>query len=277
MSDIKTMKLYDNVGRIFRELEAIGKRDEDPLTVDELCAFDQLHYHGTDALDAALALLGTEGEQRWLEIGSGLGGPARYLAANSEARVTALELQPDLHQVGRKLTARCGLDDRVEHVWGDILDYEAAPGSFDAIVSWLALYHIPERPRLLEICFELLAPGGRFYAEDLTARGEIDAAQRKLLERDLYAITLPHITAYRQDLEAAGFEVETCQSMSSPWAEFVRLRLANWRAERARHLRVHGEATVNALTDFYAAVNRYFQSGKLGGVRVCARKPEVSR
>ena len=68
---------------------------------------------------------------------------------------------------------------------------------------------------------------------------------------------------------------ELCRTMSSEWAEFVRVRLAAYRADRGRHLRVHGEAAVTALTDFYSTVNRHFQSGKLGGLRLCARKPGV--
>ena len=276
MDGIKSMKLYTHVERIFRELGEMGKTVNDPLGVDDLSAFDQLHYHGTHALDVAMAMVGIDGEPRWLEIGSGLGGPARYIAAYSDARVTALELQPDQHEVASGLTARCGLDGKVEHLRGNFLEFEREPDSFDAIVSWLALYHIPERPRLLEKCHRLLTPGGCFYTEDLIARGDIEDAQMKLLERDLYAITLRRIDQYRQDLEDAGFAVELCKSMSSDWAEYVRVRLAAYRADRARHLRVHGEAAVNALTDFYSAVNRHFQSGKLGGLRLCARKLETA-
>ena len=276
MTDIKSIKLYTHVQRIYRELGELGKTTQDPLSVDELSAFDQLHYHGTDALDVAMALLGADTGQRWLEIGSGLGGPARYIAAYGGVHVTALELQREQHEVARALTGRCGLEDRVEHVCGDFMQFDRPPGSFDAIVSWLALYHIPQRARLLEKCHRLLKPFGRFYTEDLTARGDIDEVQRALLERDLYAITLPQITEYRRDLENAGFEVELCQSMSSDWAEFVRVRQARFRSDRARHLRVHGEAVVNALSEYYAAVNRHFQSGKLGGLRLCASKLEAA-
>lgn len=272
MNAIKSMKLYTHVGRVYRELGELGKVAEDPLRVEELSAFDQMHYHGTDALDVAMALVGIDGQPRWLEIGSGIGGPARYIAAYSDVKVTALELQPDQHEVAASLTRRCGLDDRIEHLCGDFLEFEREPGSFDAIVSWLALYHIPERERLLQKCRRLLAPGGCFYTEDLTARGDIGGPLARQLERDLYAITLRRIDQYRQDIESAGFAVELCTSMSSDWAEYVRVRLAAYRAERARHLRVHGEAAVTAMTDFYTAVNRYFQSGKLGGLRLCARK-----
>jgi hypothetical protein len=50
MTEIKSMKLYTHVGRIFRELGELGKLADDPLSVDELSAFDQLHYHGTAGL-----------------------------------------------------------------------------------------------------------------------------------------------------------------------------------------------------------------------------------
>ena len=62
--------------------------------------------------------------------------------------------------------------------------------------------------------------------------------------------------------------------MSDDWAAFTHARLAAFRAERARHQRVHGEATVQALDDFYSAVDSHFQSGKLGGLRLCARRRE---
>ena len=48
------MKLYTQVERIDNQLAQLGKRTGDPLGVDELSAFDQLHYHGTAALDIAL-------------------------------------------------------------------------------------------------------------------------------------------------------------------------------------------------------------------------------
>ena len=74
------MKLYTHVEGIQNELLELGKSAGEPLGVDELSALDQLHYHGTEALDEALHRLGAGAGQRWLEIGSGIDGPARYLA-----------------------------------------------------------------------------------------------------------------------------------------------------------------------------------------------------
>jgi len=276
VSDIKSMKLYQHIGRIENELAELGRNRIDDLDVDELSHFDQLHYHGTEALDHALRVIAPANGDAWLEIGSGLGGPARYLAAHGGVAVTALELQPDQHALARNLTARCGLGERVVHRCGDFLDVKWGSERFDAIVSWLALYHIPERSRLLEKCRALLKPGGRFYAEDLCAIGELGSAQAAELERDLYAITLPDIGSYHRDLQRAGFSIVSREDMTADWAAFAQARLAVFRAERERHLCVHGAGIVDALDDFYAAVDRQFQSGKLGGIRICAqREPET--
>ena len=274
MTNIKSMKLYTHVERIENELAELGHTPGDDLSVEQLSTFDQLHYHGTDALDYCLQRLVARDDQHWLEIGSGIGGPSRYLAHRANLQMTALELQPDQDQLATELTRRCGLQARVTHRCGDFLDCDFGSQRFDAVVSWLALYHIPERPRLLRRCHDLLRPGGRFYTEDLCSLAAIDAAQLADLERDLYAITLPSMESYCAELDAAGFDVEECDDMSVDWADFTRVRLSAYRAERARHERVHGTATVQALDDFYHAVDHHFQSGKLGGLRICATRRE---
>ena len=50
-SNIKTMKLYNHVDRILNEIREMGKKDSQPLKVDDLINFDQLHYCGIEAVD----------------------------------------------------------------------------------------------------------------------------------------------------------------------------------------------------------------------------------
>ena len=75
-SDIKGMKLYHHINRVMNELRELGKDETEALRVDELTGFDQLHYHGTEAVDEAIRAVGIDERSRVLEIGSGLGGPA---------------------------------------------------------------------------------------------------------------------------------------------------------------------------------------------------------
>ena len=97
---IKSMKLYEGVGRIYNDLAHVGIGADDALTVDDLTPFDQFHYFGTDAVDAAIAALGIDGASRVLDVGAGLGGPARYMAQRTGCHVTALELQADIDGIG---------------------------------------------------------------------------------------------------------------------------------------------------------------------------------
>ncbi len=150
--DLKSMPLYRGVDRVYNELAALGLAGDDRLSTADLAIFDQYHYHGTDAVDAAITSLGIGANDRVLEIGSGIGGPARHIAAMSGARVIALELQPDLNDIAKDLTRRCGLSDSVEHVCADVLDYSPGDTRFDAVVSWLTLFHIDQRDELLSRC-----------------------------------------------------------------------------------------------------------------------------
>jgi 2-polyprenyl-3-methyl-5-hydroxy-6-metoxy-1,4-benzoquinol methylase len=160
---LKSMKLYYEVERVFRELRALGIEAHQRIPLEELSALDQYHYLGTDAVDEAIHLLAMRPGQRVLDVGSGIGGPARYIAHRAECWVTALEIQPDLHITAAALTERCGLENRVEHVCGDILEWSAGTDKFDALVSWLAFLHIRDREALLRRCFESLRPGEQVF------------------------------------------------------------------------------------------------------------------
>jgi SAM-dependent methyltransferase len=164
MESMKAMKLYDQVERIHNELALIEGGLDGPLAVEQLTPFDQYHYLGTEAVDAAIQALGLTPEMRVLDIGSGIGGPARYIAARTGAHVTALELQHDLDAVAADLTARCGLNHLVEHRCGNVLD--GVGERYDAIVSFLCFLHIADRPRLLAACRDALIPNGAMYVED---------------------------------------------------------------------------------------------------------------
>ena len=75
-SNIKSMKLYNNVDRVYNELKELGKLDSELLFVEELTNFDQLHYCGTEAVDFSIDKIGIDSNMSILEIGSGIGGPA---------------------------------------------------------------------------------------------------------------------------------------------------------------------------------------------------------
>lgn len=270
---IKSMKLYGQVERIHNDLKAAGFGENDPLTVADLSPFDQYHYFGTDAVDDAAERLGIGAGSRVLEVGSGIGGPARHLAERTGCRVTALELQSDLDALARSLTARCGLSGQVEHACGDVLAHPLPGRAYDAVVSWLALYHVPDQAALFSRCADTIASGGALYAEDLYERAPLTAEEQGRIVHELYGAGLATRERYCAALKDAGFEDIVFEDMSEPWGAHVAERLAQYRAGVERHVAVHGEAVVAALDHFYDMVSTMFAGGRLGGVRVVARIP----
>lgn len=272
---IKSMKLYTATERIQTELDAIGAGSDGPLTVAQLNAFDQLHYFGTDAVDEAISACGIGAGHRVLDIGSGFGGPARYLAQSTGARVDAVELQDDLNATAADLTRRCGLDGQVIHRAGDILSTELDPAGFDAAVSWLALYHIPDRAPLFPRLAAALRPGGCIYVEDLYTRAPLTAAEAEAMRTMLFSNTLPSRPDYEAELRAGGFDQIEFRDMTGPWAQFTADRLAAFRAGRDAYIARHGPKTFEALDAFYACIADLLAAGNVGGVRLTARRRPV--
>ncbi len=267
------MNLYSEVDRIHNDLRAVGIGPDDPLTVDVLSPFDQFHYFGTDAVDEAIAEAGIGAGSRVLDIGSGLGGPARYLAERTGCHVTAVELQPDLSALAASLTERCGLAAHVDHLQADVLTHELDAGTYDAAVSWLCFYHIADHHTLLSQVFKALKPGGRLYVEDLFRHGEFDDNETVHLTQMLYGQYLPYKDAYVGNLEAAGFTNVDFDDRTDIWRPYVAERVAAWTARRDELVSIHGEAIVDSLAAFYHSVSLLFESTKLGGVRLLAERP----
>lgn len=271
LSGLRAVPLYTHVDRIARGLAARGVGPDDAIPPEALFALDQWHYHGTDAIRDAGRFLGVGPGSRVLDIGAGVGGPARFLAHTTGCHVTALELQPELHRVGLNLTRRSGLTDRVTHVCGNALDEALPTAAFDAVISFLAVVHIPERPALMKRVRTVLRPGGRCYIEDLAARAPFAPDDREDLLAVLQGVTVTSIEDYVADLRQAALVDIVATDLTSDWAPFADRRLADWRRDRDAYVAAHGEGAWRAQEKFYAVIDRLYRSGSLGGVRVTAR------
>lgn len=268
-SAIKTMKLYTHVERVERELIANGQA-RGPLNPSDLVAIDQLHYGGTEAVDEAMAELAINADDHILDVGAGLGGPARHMANEVGCAVTAVELQPDLNALGQQLTERCGLSEHITHHCGDVLETDLPEGEFDAMVSWLTVLHIPEREALFGRCRRALKTHGRVLIEDFYAPAPLNAQTQQILKKEVACPYLPSREDYICQLEQAGFGAVELQDMSDGWTEFVAQRLAGFRQHAPEFIDRHGQATFDALDGFYATMDRLFSNRLIGGLRIRA-------
>ena len=196
----------------------------------------------------------------------------KFRVQTTGAKVTALELQEDHHLVGIDLTKRCGLENNVEHLCGDFLDMSLPAENYDAVVCWLALYLIPHRDKLLESCIKILKPNGYFFAEDFAFHQPFSDGEKSELSKDFFANYIVSYSDYNSDLIKAGFSEIVSDDMTISWSDFTKSRHKAYKDNIARHTRVHNEAVVENMLYFYNFAMRYLDGGKLGGIRIYAKK-----
>src|SRR5918997_5681115 len=97
----------DLATRILEALRAAGK-DPDDLAIEDLTPIDQLHARGRGATLALARLAGITPGMRVLDVGGGLGGPARTLASEFGCAVEVLDITEEFCRAGAMLTARTG-------------------------------------------------------------------------------------------------------------------------------------------------------------------------
>lgn len=164
-------------GRILDALAAAGK-DVDNLSVDDLAATDQFHGGGRPATLALAARAGLDQPgaepRRVLDVGGGLGGPARTLASRFGCVVTVVDLTESYVEAARELTARVGLAERVTHLVGDALRLDdpalgLEPGSFDVVWTQNAGMNIADKEALYAGFHRMLRPGGTLTFQEPAA------------------------------------------------------------------------------------------------------------
>ncbi len=156
------------VERIREALEREGKRTTD-LTIEELAALDEFHLRRREATLEIVKLLGGRPGMLVLDVGSGLGGPARVLASESSCRVTGIDLSDEFCEAGNELSRWVGMEGAVSLEPGNALamPYEAA--SFDAAWTIHAAMNIRDKARLYREVRRVLRPEGRFVIYDILA------------------------------------------------------------------------------------------------------------
>jgi len=267
------MPLYGDLDRVAKGLAAIGIGPEDPIKPEQLFPLDQWHYQGTEAVRRAAQHLGLNSSCRVLDVGSGIGGPARFLAHTVGCQVVALELQPRLHEIAADLTRRCGLTELVTHECGDVLVHPLPEAAFDAVVSWLVVHHIPDRPGVCARLVRALRPGGGCYIEDLYVRSVLSDEDLQDVRTVLVGNTVTGIAEFAAELRAAGFVNVGETDLTSDTKAFVAERMLGWQRDFDDNSRRYGIATCTALGAFYATVARLFGSGSLGCVSLTANRP----
>jgi SAM-dependent methyltransferase len=169
MSDI--LRHYEQRGlleKILAGLKALGK-DLDTLTHEDLAPADEFHSAGRTATRSLAELAGIPPGSRVLDVGSGLGGPARYLAATHDCDVTGVDLTPEFCRAANELSRLTRLAERTRFQTGDALELPFADASFDVVWTIQMQMNIADKQRLYAGFSRVLKPGGLFVCQEICA------------------------------------------------------------------------------------------------------------
>ena len=192
--------------RIEDALRAAGVDPEKPSHRD-LWPFDQLHSRGIAATREHAERARIQPGMHVLEIGCGLGGASRYLAAECGCRVAAIDLTPNFVEVARILTARCGLADRVEIRQANALALPFQDGTFDHVWSYAVTMNIADKEGLGREVARVLKPGGRFSCNEIEQGADGDPRFPLPWATDESSSFLVSPAAMRAALEGSGLSI----------------------------------------------------------------------
>jgi len=207
-SNVKIREHYSAIGFTERTKAALTTiaPESQLLTVAQLAPLDQFHTRGILATAELASAAGLDAFTRVLDLGCGIGGPARYLAATFGCKVTGIDLSPGFIETATYLTARCGLSDRVMFQVGEALHVPFDDASFDAVLLQHVAMNIADRTALYKEMRRILAPGGRLATYDLVLR-DGDVVYPAPWARDASASFLLTDAETRTAIEEAGYKV----------------------------------------------------------------------
>lgn len=255
---------------ILAALRTAGRDPEHP-TPEDLAPIDEFHVRGREATAELGQGLGLAPGRTVLDIGSGLGGPSRHLAAAHGCHITGIDLTAGYVRAAEGLAARTGLGDRVRYLQGSALALPFPDRSFDAAYTQHVAMNIADKPRLYAEAFRVLRPGGRFGLYDLLqgTAGEVLYPAPWAREAGTSFLVTP--AELRALLEGAGFEILSWQDRSEP--------ARGWLGEQRRKLREAGPPPLSLAMllgpDFAAMARnqaRNLEEGRVAPTEVICRR-----
>ncbi len=223
--------------------------------------------------DRLLPLLNLSDASHVLEIASGSGGPALYMARSTGARVTGLDVNESGVNTANELAARAGLSERVRFQIGDAnMPAPFADGSFDALMCMDSMNHLPDRLAVFREWHRLLRSGGRaMFTDPCMITGPVTNDELALRSSiGLFLFTPPGVN--ESFIDQAGFRLVRREDASENCA----LVAGRWRDARANHrdelLKVEGRERFDGLQTFFDSVHRLTRERRMSRILYVVEK-----
>lgn len=228
-----------------------------------------------DYLDDLAARLKVTEETHLLDIGSGTGGPAVYIANATGCRVTGVEINEVGVNVAKGLVGNAGLADRVDVVQGDATVLPFEPDTFDAAFSLNVMNVFEDKVAVFKEVLRTLKPGGRWaFLTGTFTMGPEDAEAREKLRRGyLIPQFYDSLAEYKTKLYEAGFRIEEAvEFISDFWVQVGRWGDA-YRTHREAVGAEQGEENTAYHIEYFDTYKRLIEEGKASNHLIICRKP----
>jgi SAM-dependent methyltransferase len=238
---------------------------------EQLAPVDEFHIGGRTATVHAVARMGLKATDHVLDVGCGLGGATRYMAATFGCPVTGIDLTPEYIAAAQDLARRTGLADRIDYRVGSALAMPFADGAFDAALTLHVAMNIKDRPGLYREVARVLKPGAAFCVYDVM-KGESDDLQFPVPWAESPATS--HLTTPQEMqvlLAGAGLEVTETEDRTPFARDFFRQSLANAAASGAPPLGLHIVMGASAREKFQNMLAN-LESGAIAPTLMLARR-----
>ncbi|TPK79794.1 methyltransferase domain-containing protein [Mesorhizobium sp. B2-4-18] len=206
----------------------------DHLSADDLAAVDEFHIGGVAATRELIDQMGLKPGARLLDIGSGIGGPARFAANNAGADVTGIDLTQSYVDIATSLSKRVGMAGKTRFVQGSALDMPFGKASFDAAMILHVGMNLSDKAKLMSEAARVLKPGGVFAVYDVMRLKDGALAYPLPWASDATISFVATPADYRAAATACGFSVIAERPRGAFAIEFfatMRARMAAAQAE----------------------------------------------
>jgi ubiquinone/menaquinone biosynthesis C-methylase UbiE len=245
--------------------------DPDHPSMEALAPYDQFHGRGLEATAEIAELMPVRPADHILDIGSGIGGPARYYATRFGCKVTGIDLTPEFCLVAGHLTRLLHLEDRATFQIGDALAMPFADARFDGAYSMNVSMNIADKAGFYREIHRVLKPGAWLVLSELArGEGELDYPTPWASTARTSFLSTPEDT--RHGLLQAGFDVIRFRStLEDALAFSARSRALVERGDKPPHravMLIHGEMAGQAT----ANTSRGLSEGCIVPIEILARK-----
>lgn len=255
IQDVRTHYSQEGLKEKFSNALQGAGFDIENLSTDDLKPLDEFHIRGRKATAELFEKAKFTSDDLVLDIGSGFGGPARFLSDTYGSLVVGLDLTPDYADMASHFSIATGLDHRVRFLVGDGTRLPLRSSSFDGAFTQHINMNIQAKAQLFNEIARVLRAGGTYafheiaLVDESVVRYPVPWASNRLLSH------LAEVSEFLQHMENAGLKLTSWEDDTPKCIEFFENMLSMLRSGNPPKLGLHlifGDQSPAVFENLYA-------------------------